>query len=173
MVPECRQSGSVRLYRADTFPDSWSFVGELVQGGFVDPTFLAHDERCWLFAQRGLDELRLFTALEPTGPWIEHDGGALVVGNRRITRPGGRPLQWGHRLLRFAQDGLPTYGNQLRVLEVDRLTPTEYAERELPESPLLKASRKGWNAMGMHHVDALPVDGEWIAAVDGAAFAIY
>ena len=59
--------------------------------------------------------------------------------------------------------------HHVRAIEIDRLTLTDYAEHEVPESPILQASLDGWNAMGMHHVDAVSVEpGRWIGAVDGA-----
>jgi hypothetical protein len=37
------------------------------------------------------------------------------------------------------------------------------------ESPILEATGSGWNATGMHYVDAIEVEtGRWLAAVDGA-----
>lgn len=174
LLPETRQVQAVRLYEATGFPHSWRFVGQLVSGRYADATVVRHADRWWMFAQRGLDELRLFSGEAVEGPWREHPKSPLVVGNRRRTRPGGRMLRLGDRLIRFAQDGLPSYGNCLRAFEVKRLSADEYAERELPESPILAASGQGWNAVGMHHVDAQPTaSGRWIAAVDGASLAYY
>jgi hypothetical protein len=176
MIPETRQDNSVRLYQADEFPCRWRHVTTLFRGPFADATLLRHRDRWWLFAQRGLDELRLFMGEEERldGAWREHPDSPLWAGNRRCTRPGGRMLGYDGRILRFAQDGLPSYGSRLRVFEVERLDETGYAEHERPESPILKGTRSGWNAVGMHHVDALPLDdGRWLAAVDGAAIGLY
>jgi hypothetical protein len=47
------------------------------------------------------------------------------------------------------------------------LTEDNYAEVELV-IPILKASGNGWNANGMHHIDAhQQADGRWLACVDG------
>ncbi|WP_448203909.1 glucosamine inositolphosphorylceramide transferase family protein [Azospirillum sp. sgz302134] len=174
MVPETRQAESVRLYRATDFPRGWECVGTLLHGRYADATLLNHDGRWWMFAQRGLDEMRLFMADRPDGPWREHPASPLWPGNRSRTRPGGRMLVHEGRILRFAQDGWPSYGSRLCVFEIDRLTETDYAEHELPESPILRATGTGWNAVGMHHIDAVPTDdGDWLAAVDGASLALY
>ena len=78
------------------------------------------------------------------------------------------------RLIRFAQDGWPTYGHSLRAFEIVHLTEHRYEEREMDGSPVLRASRSGWNAIGMHHLDALRrPDGAWLAVVDGAAPALF
>ncbi len=78
------------------------------------------------------------------------------------------------KLYRFAQDGLPNYGHSLRALEVDRLDESEYQEHEIEGSPILTASHAGWNAMGMHHIDACQLEsGDWLAAVDGVNMEYY
>ena len=72
------------------------------------------------------------------------------------------------RILRFTQDCLLTYGHQVRAFEIVELSPTIYRENPVPENPILVPDGKGWNAQGMHHVDAHQIDeNRWIAAVDG------
>lgn len=172
MIPETREARSVRLYRADRFPLRWRFVTELLRGDFADATPFHHRGRWWLFVHRGLDELRLYSALEPDGTFAEHPASPLVAGNRRVSRPAGRLLEHGGRIFRFAQDAWPNYGSSVRVLEVDRLSESEYLEHELPKSPILQASGEGWNALGMHHVELLPrPGGTWKAIVDGYTLA--
>lgn len=174
MIPETRQSESVRLYRATAWPGGWQCIRTLLHGPYADATILRYQSRWWLFAQRGLDECRLFSSDELEGNWREHPASPLWPGNRRRTRPGGRIISWDGRLLRFAQDGLPHYGSCLRAFEIDHLNEAAYGERELPESPILRASRSGWNAMAMHHIDAVPMQsGGWLAAVDGANLSLY
>ncbi|MGE3277002.1 MAG: hypothetical protein AB7O67_17965 [Vicinamibacterales bacterium] len=174
MIPETRQAGGVHLYRAEAYPGGWRRVATLVEGPYADATVVRHDGRWWMFAQRGLDELRLFLSDRLDGDWREHPRSPLWAGNRSRTRPGGRVLDDGRRLLRFAQDGWPTYGYSLRAFEILTLTPQAYAEREIARSPILRASRSGWNAIAMHHLDAVRrPDGSWLAVVDGAAPGFY
>lgn len=173
LIPETRQAGQVRLYEAMRFPRHWRCIATLLTGPFADATILYHEGRWWLFAQRGLDELRLFCADRLQGPWQEHPSSPLWAGNRRRTRPGGRLVHAGGRLVRFAQDAWPEYGHCLRAFVVDRLDPWDYREHEMPGSPILEASRHGWNALAMHHIDAVAVAGGWIAAVDGAELAAF
>lgn len=169
MVPETRQDNAVHLYVAEHFPRGWRRVSTLVRGPFGDATLLRRDGTWWMFAQRGLDEMRLFSSAHLDGGWREHPRSPLWPGNRSRTRPGGRMLEDEGRLLRFAQDGWPKYGHCLRAFEVLALSPTEYGEREIDGSPVLRATRSGWNAAAMHHIDALRDDsGQWIAVVDGA-----
>ena len=173
MIPETRQADAVRLYRAERFPHDWRCVGVLLRGPFADSTLHFHDGRWWLFAERGLDELRLFYSRELTGSWTEHPASPLWPGNRRYSRPGGRILQADGRLLRFAQDAWPTYGSRLHAFSIERLTPTAYEEQLCAESPILAATGTGWNALAMHHLDAIQVaPAQWLAAVDGASIGL-
>jgi len=71
------------------------------------------------------------------------------------------------RIIRLAQKCDVIYGEQVRVFEVDVLTRTDYAEHEIPESPILNRSGSGWNALGMHQYDPWWTGSQWICAVDG------
>ena len=62
----------------------------------------------------------------------------------------------------------PFLGKMNCLVEITKLSRTDYEEREVNLCPPLKASGKGWNADGMHHVDLQQIsNGEWIACVDG------
>jgi len=173
MVPETRQAGAVRLYRADDFPHGWRCVGELLRGPYADSTLVQHEGHWYLFAERGLDELCLFHSPMLEGGWQPHPASPLWAGNRRYSRPGGRIVAAGGRLYRFAQDAWPNYGSRLHAFAIDTLTPAAWAEHLCPESPILEATGTGWNAMAMHHIDAWEhAPGQWLALVDGAAMGL-
>jgi hypothetical protein len=173
MIPETYQAGGLRLYKADKFPDKWSFNCTLIEGGvFLDPSVVHYEGKWWLFAetnpQHQYDTLRLFYADELTGPWREHPKSPVVAGNNRIARPAGRVQVIDGSLIRFAQDCYPAYGTRVRAIEVSELTTKAYRERENKASPILRPSGVGWNRSGMHHVDLHKLDDErWIACVDG------
>jgi hypothetical protein len=173
MVPESYQAKSVRLYRATEFPTYWSFAGTLLEAPYiVDASPFRHDDKWWMFAetspQEQHDTLRLYHADELLGPWREHPRSPIVQGDAQIARPAGRVLACDGRIVRFAQNCLPDYGVDVRAFEVTELTTSTYQERPLREAPLLGPSGKGWNASGMHHVDAHRLaNGEWLACVDG------
>jgi hypothetical protein len=156
------------------FPTQWSFIGTLLGGQeFVDASIFHLEGTWWLLAGHGTrphraDVLRLFHAPELPGPWVEHQASPIVTGNPHIARPAGRVLVLDGRVYRFAQDCYPHYGTQVRGFEITELTTRSYCEQEVPENPVLAASGTGWNASGMHHVDAHPEqNGAWIACVDG------
>ena len=170
MVPETYKKNSIRLYRAMNFPTEWKVVTTLVEGlPYVDASPFYYNDIWWMFsATTSNDTLHLYYADELTGPWVEHLSSPVVMGNRNIARPGGRVIQFNGRLLRITQDGFPTYGNQVRAFEITTLSKSDYAESEVPESPLQSATGSGWNADGMHHIDSLRLpSGVWLAAVDG------
>ncbi len=172
MIPESAMAASVRLYRADPFPDRWVFVKDLLIGSsFADSSMFERDGRCWILTQTGGSRnpsLRLFGAQDLMGPWREHPKSPIVTGNPRISRPAGRVLSTTTRLMRFAQDCRFEYGNSVRALEITSLTPREYEEREIHGGPILAGSGHGWNRSGMHQLDAHEVEnGRWVACVDG------
>jgi hypothetical protein len=173
MTPEACQSGALRLYRARRFPDRWEWVGNLLEGGiFVDPSPFPYDGRWWMFvetsAQQKNDTLRLYLAERPEGPWREHPASPVVAGDPRAARPAGRVVVDGRRVIRFAQDCGEVYGRSVRAYELTRLTTAECEERPLGSKPVLAGSGRGWNRLGMHHVDAHRLEnGHWLACVDG------
>jgi len=174
IIPETHESGRHRLYKASNFPFEWSFTGTLMNGNFVDPSILYHNQKLWLFAEtnpEGNDRLCLYHADKLQGPWIPHPKNPLIDKDANRARPGGRVILVGGRLIRYAQDDDPSYGNQLRAFEITELSTESYAERELPLNPPLKGTGLGWNADGMHHIDPHQLEKDrWIACVDGCVF---
>ncbi len=173
MLPETYETESVRLYEAVHFPYQWKFTKTLLKGKkFVDPTILFFADKVWLFVSDTSDaNLYLYYSDFLEGDWVEHPKSPIIKDNRSTARPGGNFIQIKDRLIRVAQDDLKTYGHALRAFEVNTLNTQEYLEKELPESPLLKASGKGWNKDGMHHLSLYQVaENEWIAAVDGKTY---
>ncbi len=173
MIPESQAAGSVRLYRADPFPARWTFVTELVKGPVLfDSSVFRRDGRWWMFTETGPglanETLRLFHAPELTGPWREHPRSPIVSGDARVSRPAGRVLATRDRLVRFAQDCVPSYGTGVRAFEITKLSSSEYEEHELGDERILGPGRSRWNRRGMHQLDAHELDdGRWIACVDG------
>ena len=171
MIPETFDSGTVRLYRADSFPTRWLFVGPLVELSCADPSTFQFEDRWWMFVCAPPfqhDTLRLYFAEDLMGPWVEHPASPIVAGNKQHGRPAGRVLVINGKVVRFAQDCVTRYGNQVRAFEISELTTTNYSEAEHPNSPILKASGTGWNELGMHQIDPHQLaGGKWIACVDG------
>lgn len=171
MIPESYQAWSVRLYKAVNFPMEWTYVTSLLHGNFVDSSLFQYENKFWLFAETnptGNDRLSLYFADDLMGPWEEHPKSPILKKNADSSRPGGRVLIYEGRVYRYTQDDFPTYGNQVSAFEITRLTPTEYEEKRVDKYPVIGASGKGWNGLGMHHVDPYEIEKNyWIACVDG------
>ncbi len=169
MIPETYQTCSVRLYKADSFPYTWSFVETLISGKpFVDSSILRYGNIWYIFTATTRNAtLRLYYAKELTGPWTEHPESPIIEGDAHIARPAGRITIFDGRIIRFAQDDDLTYGKQVWAFEITKLTPEVYEEHIADKSPILKGTGSGWNADCMHHICPCQVNNKWIASVDG------
>ena len=174
MVPDTPDKG-VLLYRAVDFPLRWERVDTLLVGDrFSDSSVFEFEGSWWMLTAWSLGSsntksLRMYFADQPMGTWHEHPASPVVAVNQRQTRPAGRVVMNRGRLMRFAQDGFPEYGSRVRAFEILNLTRSMYCEREIRSGcAVLQGCGNGWNAGGMHHVDAHELDdGTWIACVDG------
>lgn len=171
MIPESARALELRLYKAVDFPRSWAFVKVLMKGFYLDPTLFFHDNKLWLFAQtnpRSNDRLSLYFADDLFGPWQEHPQSPILNGDARYARPAGKIFKFDGRLFRVSQDCSTFYGEEVYAFEILELTASVYREKKASQDPLITASGKGWNALGMHTVNAYQLDnGQWLWVVDG------
>ncbi|GAB6038271.1 hypothetical protein JCM15519_28300 [Fundidesulfovibrio butyratiphilus] len=135
MIPETGQAGRVGLYRATDFPGGWVLERELLSGvTAVDATLVEHDNRWWMFVNlrppggSSWDELHLYSAADPLGPYTPHPHNPVVSDVRRA-RPAGRVFRHAGRLYRPGQDCSGWYGRGLALMEITRLDAHGYAER--------------------------------------------
>jgi hypothetical protein len=150
MIPESGRNRTVEAYRCIDFPLRWRLERVLLDGlRLVDATFHKGVDRWWMFANAAAggsrsfdDELHLFHAPGLLGDWKPHPKNP-VKSDARCARPAGQ-LAWRNgALVRPAQICVPRYGAGLSINRVLRLTPHEYAERQVerilppPESGLL------------------------------------
>jgi len=173
LVPESLAANNVRLYKASRFPDAWQLVKPIIEDrALVDSTIFVHQDTLWLFSSSPDNQnLYLFYADRPEGPWHEHPESPIVRNNSRDARLAGNILDTGKRIIRFAQDSQAygeQYGKAVRGFEITTLTRDAYNEHPLEGNPILAGSGKGWNSEGMHQLSPVPLkNGRWIAAVDG------
>jgi hypothetical protein len=156
MIPESGQKGVIEAYRCVDFPSRWKPERVLIDGvRCVDPTFHRAADRWWLFANAAApgsrmfdDELHLFHAEQLLGDWQPHARNP-VKSDARCARPAGS-LYWQHGMLhRPAQICAPRYGSGLSINRVLRLTPHEYAERQVQRI----LPQPGTGLLGMHTVN--------------------
>jgi hypothetical protein len=134
MIPETSARRRVEIWRARRFPDEW--VPETVAFADVDAcdaTVCECDGMWWMFVTLCVaggpraDEVSLFYADTPLGPWRAHRANP-VVSNVAHARSAGALYRDGGALIRPSQDARRGYGHQITLSRVDRLTPREYSE---------------------------------------------
>jgi hypothetical protein len=165
LMPEQASTGSLELYRATDFPRGWVWHSTQLPGiSAGDATIAEIDGRWWLFAAvkvpggNAADELHLFHAESPLGPWTGHAMNP-VVSDVRTARPAGRMFQRDGRWYRPAQDGAISYGHSIAILEIERLDVDGYRQR------LVEVIGPTWRPglIATHTINA--VDG--LSAIDG------
>jgi len=156
MLPEMVDSGKQQLFRATEFPDRWEVFRTFELGcDVVDATLYQHDGLRWLFAgtqaspYSGFNELSLFYADSPLGPWTPHRNNP-VVSDARGARPAGQLFRSGTDLIRPAQDGTPAYGTAIAFKRIRRLDTEEYCEE------LVAQAAPNWSPLvtGTHTINA-------------------
>ena len=138
MIPETGRNRTVELYRCIDFPLAWRLERVLIEGlRLVDATLHRGPDRWWMFANSAAgesrmfdDELHVFHADRLLGEWKPHPKNP-VKSDARSARPAGRLFQRDGALIRPAQICVPRYGAGLALQRVTRLTPHEYAERQV------------------------------------------
>ncbi len=171
MIPESRQSRSVLMYRAVSFPHRWEVASTLLDDvPFVDSSLFRFEQKWWMFAAAiwpdGGSTLLLHYADDLSGPWRAHPANP-IVNEAGFPRPAGRVVVSDGSLVRFAQSGYPHYGTEVHAMRIVELSTERYLEEPLQTEAVLGPG-DGWTSGGMHHIDAqLAANGSWIACVDG------
>lgn len=169
MLPETKQAGAIRLYRATNYPREWALHKTLIRGQYTDSSAIYWNGRWWIFTCSSPYSLSIFFADTITGPWKPHQRNPIYVDAPDRARPAGRPIIHNNNLYRFVQDNREGYGKRVRAMRVTELSPTSFAEHTAAPYPLLQPGRSSWNSNGMHHFcPVVRPDGSWVAAVDGS-----
>jgi hypothetical protein len=117
MIPETAANKTIELYRCVSFPDQWKLEKVLMSNVHAaDATLVQIGDLWWMFvciAVNGViknwDELHLFYADNPLGPWKPHKRNP-VKSDVRSARPAGRVFEWNGNFYRPAQDCSQRYG---------------------------------------------------------------
>jgi hypothetical protein len=168
LVPETSAEGGVHLYRCEDFPRRWLRVRTLLPAvDAADTIVLRHDDLWWLITSMrvrpagGARYLAVFFTDDLlTGKWQPHPNNERKLYAESpfgSGRNAGAVIRSGKRLLRPTQHNPNYYGEAVRWMEIERLTPTEYRECELADPhPLAQLSAR----LSMHH---LTIHGDLIA----------
>lgn len=138
MIPESAGNRTVELYRCVSFPGDWQLEQVLLEDvDAVDATLVELDGRWWMYVNQraeGManynDELYLYHAQTPFGPWTPHARNP-VKSDVRNARPAGRLFWWKGDLYRPAQDCSLRYGYAIVLNKMTRLDAAEYEETEV------------------------------------------
>lgn len=138
MIPETGEKNVVELYRAHSFPFEWKPEKVLLEARSpLDATLVEAQGMWWMFVniqEEGVavnwDELHLYYAESPLGPWKPHARNP-VVSNVHSARPAGR-LFWSKDVLyRPSQDSSLRYGYATTISKVANLGTATYVETEV------------------------------------------
>lgn len=158
MLPETASQRRVSLYRAKDFPHTWHPPKVILEDvDLADSTLHFSDNRWWMFTNSQSakcvderDELRLYYADQPEGPWTAHPMNPVVTGVDRA-RMAGPLLRDGSLLYRVSQYGAYRYGYGVNMNRIDRLDINHYQETIVGR--ILPTSGTRW--LGCHSIGHL------------------
>jgi hypothetical protein len=137
MEPETGDNRTVDHYKALEFPYRWQHESTLLAGlDARDATLFEWNGRWWMFVTLCVpggprtDELSLFYADSPLGPWQPHRANPIVSDVTRA-RPAGALYVEAGAIIRPAQDCGRGYGYGIVLNRVDVLTEREYRETSI------------------------------------------
>nr|XP_017253562.1 PREDICTED: glycosyltransferase family protein 64 protein C5 isoform X2 [Daucus carota subsp. sativus] len=177
MMPESSKNGELCLYRAEHFPLEWTLEKVMLRRPLVDSVLFVHDGKYWILGSaiggigsKHNGRLEIWYSSSPLGPWKQHRKNPsydtkFLMGARN----GGRPFIYNGSLYRVGQDSGGTYGKRLRLFRIDKLTPTDFIEVEVPLGfEEQSKGRNAWNGARHHHLDVQQLSsGEWVGIMDG------
>jgi hypothetical protein len=137
MIPQTA-SRRIELYHCRRFPSQWNLERVLIPDVTAsDPTLAFLHGRWWLFANvpaYGVtwhhDELQLFHADSPLGPWAPHRNNP-IKSDVRSARPAGRIFERDGQFYRPAQDCSQRYGYAVSINRILSLDAETYQEVEV------------------------------------------
>jgi hypothetical protein len=135
MIPETAANKTIELYRAKSFPFVWQLEKVLMSGVRAkDATLAEIDGTWWMFvsiAEHSIpDELYLFSAPSPLGPWTPHRRNP-VKSDVRSSRPAGALFEWNGEVYRPAQDSSGRYGYAITINRIVQLDEDGFREEEV------------------------------------------
>ena len=109
---------------------------DIGERGIIDPTFVHHQGRVYLFAntaEDGTSVLHLWVADRLTARFDRHPRSPVRV-SARGSRMAGEIAEWNGELYRIGQLWRRSYGDGIVTFRITALSPTEYAEEEAGEA---------------------------------------
>lgn len=168
MVPETGHDNSIRLYKANEDLTSFKFVTKLLEGKeYVDSSIVYHDGLFYLFTTEKNDQYkysqRLFVSTSLKGTYKEHPCSPIFKGGE-YGRNAGSIIKREDTLFRPTQDCTDGYGNNVSLMKIILLTPSEYKE-EVYKDKVLDSSISYYKEGG-HQFNMVEYNGLIIKATD-------
>lgn len=166
MTVEGAGANNVRLFKATSFPNSWTCVDTILTGQWSDPVIHEHNGMYYLFTSKPRNhDLHLFYSSSFLGPYTEHPASPVVKGDKARGRNAGVLFEVDDALYRPVQDCSRMYGEQVRLMKIQELSVTGYRETEIDSSPILVGSGKGWNKKKMHTFNVYRLDSSDLSVI--------
>jgi len=134
MIPETAENRTVELYKCRRWPDDWELHSSLLHDvTAVDATIQEIDGRWQMWVNISVesassnDELHLYQAVSPLGPWEPHRANPVVSDVRRA-RPAGPVFFSNGVWVRPSQDCSLRYGGATVLNRIDEISTTAYRE---------------------------------------------
>jgi len=155
-IPYTSRAREISLYKAQKFPHRWIRVATLIRNiAGLDTTVFQYEGLWWLTCadkeQGYFHNLLIWYAPDLLGPWKPHAANPVKTDIRSV-RPAGTPFMYNGYLYRPAQDCSRTYGGQIVLNRVIRLTPTEFKEEQ---AAVIKPYTNSPFPDGVHTVSAV------------------
>ncbi len=130
-IPETVAGGEIRLYEYLPEEETLTFKKVLIPNfKGADPTLIFYNKKWWLFTthyKSSNTELYIFYAENPFGPFKPHIKNPVKTDIRNA-RPGGTPFFINNTLYRPAQNSSETYGQNVVLNQIIKLSETEFEE---------------------------------------------
>lgn len=135
MLPETAANKTVEIYRAKSFPYVWQPEKVVMTDVRAkDATLCEIDGRWWMFVSLSEhsipDELYLYSAETPFGPWRPHPRNP-VKSDVRGSRPAGALFEWNGEVYRPAQDSSGRYGYAISINRLTQLDDEGFSEEQV------------------------------------------
>lgn len=171
LIPETFEKREVALFVPKIFPNIWEKRRILLRGDYVDSHmycteniyYLFTTEKCWNDWVGNFDyKLLLFYSDSLDGEFVPHPCNPIRWG-RAYGRSGGAVLELEEGIFRISQDCSTSYGREIHLFKINKLTPTAYEEELVVENWFKTVL--GYEHGG-HHLTLCKWDNAWYWAVD-------
>jgi hypothetical protein len=166
MIPECRRSRKIDVYKCEDFPYEWKRHKTIMKNiDAVDTTILEHEGQWWMFTSIDENrstgtsgELHLFRSNEPFSGYEPFHSNPVIADIRKA-RNAGKVFISGNEMIRPSQDCSVRYGYRININRVEELDVHNYRESVLAKlNPDIVKGLKGIHTLNYEN-GLLIIDG--------------